>query len=390
MAIIKSEYYRFNGSGWDLHYFRTSADLILETDTKKVLTADERTLIAGYLTSFNGPGQLVKVNGNEGLEAGFIPSSLIPPLAYLSLDGGSIQNDLGVAGAINVGGNAVIGGNLFLNGGIAADSGIVSFSGNDAIDMDGGAIINVAAPINAGDAANKAYVDGLVAVGVKPVTSVVAATTQNMSLSGLTGVDGITLTAGARVLVWKQTTASENGIYIAATGGWSKVAADSNQGAYVFVNGGNTYNDWYFYCTALGVWIDHARPDTVSSGAGLTKSGNTLSISSGGVTNAMLAGGITDAKMASAASDDDDISAGWAAVPAASTETTPGNHIKYLYNAIRLLRGQANYNTNNAQTITGAYALATQRNRTFVATGVPTDNSGYITGDLLFKTISST
>lgn len=48
------------------------------------------------------------------------------------------------------------------------------------------------------------------------------ATTANHALSGLTAIDGVTPVAGDRILVWWQTTASQNGIYVAAAGAWSR------------------------------------------------------------------------------------------------------------------------------------------------------------------------
>ncbi len=52
--------------------------------------------------------------------------------------------------------------------------------------------------------------------------SVVAATTANIALTGLQTVDGVALTAGARVLVKNQTAAKDNGIYKVAAGAWSR------------------------------------------------------------------------------------------------------------------------------------------------------------------------
>lgn len=57
-----------------------------------------------------------------------------------------------------------------------------------------------------------------------------AATTANIALSGLQTVDGVALAASDRVLVKNQTTASENGIYIAASGAWTRADdADSDE-----------------------------------------------------------------------------------------------------------------------------------------------------------------
>lgn len=70
-----------------------------------------------------------------------------------------------------------------------------------------------------------------------------AATTANIVLSGLQTIDGVALAAGDRVLVKDQSTGSQNGIWVVATGAWTR-AADFNgaldvvQGSMVFVIGG--------------------------------------------------------------------------------------------------------------------------------------------------------
>lgn len=57
-----------------------------------------------------------------------------------------------------------------------------------------------------------------------------AATTANITLSGLQTVDGIVLVAGDRVLVKNQTSGATNGIYLASTGAWTRTAdADGNR-----------------------------------------------------------------------------------------------------------------------------------------------------------------
>lgn len=59
--------------------------------------------------------------------------------------------------------------------------------------------------------------------------SVQAATTTNIALSGLQSVDGVSLGAGARVLVKNQTAGKDNGLYTVAAGTWKRCPdADTN------------------------------------------------------------------------------------------------------------------------------------------------------------------
>lgn len=43
MATIKSEYYRFNGVSWDIHYFKTTMDMVEGLTTSLAGKLDKRT-----------------------------------------------------------------------------------------------------------------------------------------------------------------------------------------------------------------------------------------------------------------------------------------------------------------------------------------------------------
>jgi hypothetical protein len=78
------------------------------------------------------------------------------------------------------------------------------------------------------------------------------ATTGNITLSGEQTLDGI-LTAASKVLVWKQTTAADNGLYTSAAGAWTRdnafTAADKIYNPIVVARG-QGYGQKMFVCTA--------------------------------------------------------------------------------------------------------------------------------------------
>lgn len=154
------------------------------------------------------------------------------------------------------------------------------------------------APTSNTDIANKQYVDAI-AQGLSPKQAVKCATTANITLSGLQTIDTYTTLAGDRVLVKNQSTSSENGIYIAGAGAWSR-ATDMDvwsevPGAYTVILNGSANINTGWVCTAsdtgtIGVtampWVQFSGTGTYYAGTGLTLSANTFSITDTGVTAA--------------------------------------------------------------------------------------------------------
>lgn len=164
---------------------------------------------------------------------------------------------------------------------------------NTALSLGGSRISNLAAPIGAADAANKGYVDSVVQ-GLDVKRSVRCATTEQLIMPPSV-VDGVTLTPGDRYLVKDQTVTPEtNGIYIwVSSSEWGPRAEDADTseevttGMYVYVeeglvNGGLGFNlitpmPISLGITPLNFTAFSGAGDTVA-GAGLSKSGNVISI----------------------------------------------------------------------------------------------------------------
>jgi hypothetical protein len=171
---------------------------------------------------------------------------------------------------------------LMLEGNVAVNGGTLSLSGSR--------ILSVATPTADTDAANKAYVDGLVS-GLTWKATCRVATTANITLSGTQTIDGVAVVAGNRVLVKNQTAASANGIYVAAATGWSR-APDVNTGdslvnAAAFVSEGTTQADTAWVVTTnapitIGTtaitWVQFGAGAVYAAGNGLMLTGNVFAV----------------------------------------------------------------------------------------------------------------
>jgi hypothetical protein len=176
----------------------------------------------------------------------------------------------------------------------SASTGAVTLSLPNAVTFPGTVTLN-ADPSQALEAATKQYVDA-VAQGLNVHASCVAATTSNINLTTdlQTGdvIDGVTLAAGDRVLVKNQSTASQNGIYLAVTSGAAVRASDFDTptevvpGDFVFVSGGTNYDNTGWVqtekVTTIGTdpinFTQFSGAGTYLAGNGLTLTGSTFSI----------------------------------------------------------------------------------------------------------------
>ncbi|MBA4851356.1 head decoration protein [Emticicia sp. BO119] len=167
--------------------------------------------------------------------------------------------------------------------------GSVPFTANQ--DMGGFKITGLGVPASANDAVRLVDLQNTQA-GLSGKESVRVATTANISLSGAQSIDGVSVVAGDRVLVKNQTTATQNGIYLCATGAWTRaIDADSagelKAGSFVFVTEGTVNADSGWILSTDGAitigstainWTQFSGVGQIIAGTGLTKSGNSIDI----------------------------------------------------------------------------------------------------------------
>jgi hypothetical protein len=146
-----------------------------------------------------------------------------------------------------------------------------------------------------GQAVNKGQLDAVQTLATQGAKKdpVRLATQSNDTLSGLVARDGVTPVAGDRVLVAAQTTSSANGIYVAASGAWTRAtdfAAGSTQvpGTTLYVSEGTVSGDKQYSITSdatvtVGTtshtWgITGGGATTYGAGNGLQLSANNFSV----------------------------------------------------------------------------------------------------------------
>lgn len=388
MANIYTGFYkRFNGTDWDTIYFKAPASAITETDNRKWLTATQQGNINTYLQTFNAANKLLKLDSSGKILSTQLPFTIGD---YLKKSGGTMTGDL------NMGNNTIYvnditsGGDSFINMTLdkvhmyADEEILLRSSAIKLSDVDGGTVRlqKVANPEAATDAANKQYVDQLISTGTNSVESVKAATTANVTTSGLGKIDNYQLIADDRVLVKNQTDTSQNGIYIAKTTSWTKIPEDSGVGVLVFVEHGNVNNDSTWMSKETNEWLKFSQVDLFEFGEGLTKSGEVIKLADTEIRNKHIASNA-------------DISVSKLGTHKANENRTGGfsttnsvrfnEHVDWLWTTIKRLRGTPTSTAINNETISGAYteiaALEASKNRTYIGTAAPSGSS-YISGDI--------
>jgi len=157
----------------------------------------------------------------------------------------------------------------------------------------------IADPTLAAHIATKGYVDAA-RQGLDVKQSVRVASTANVAIStGLVAgqvIDGVTLVAGDRVLLKNQTTASQNGIYVASVSGAASRSSDANgtadtgelkSGTFAFVEEGTVNFDSGFVVSTDGTiavgtdaitWTQFSGAGSFDAGDGLSKNGTQVNV----------------------------------------------------------------------------------------------------------------
>lgn len=159
------------------------------------------------------------------------------------------------------------------------------------INANGQSITGLPTPVNATDATTKGYVDSVVQ-GLNLKQAVIAVATGNITLSGTQSIDGVSVSVGQRVLCVGQSDPKTNGLYVVASGNWARPldyqSGSSAAASYTFVEEGSTNQDSGWVCvtdpgqdtvdTNGTSWTQFSGAGQIIPGAGIAKSGNTLSV----------------------------------------------------------------------------------------------------------------
>jgi hypothetical protein len=296
---------------------QTQIDSKQATLTGGATTIASSNLTASRALQSNGSGK-VEVSDVTTTELGYLDgvSSAIQTQLDAKQDSDAQLTD--IAGLTPTDSNFIVGdGSNFVTetGATARTSlGLGSIATQEAnnVSITGGAVTGLGSPSANSDAATKDYVDQAVA-GLRTRVIAECATTANINLTnGLEAgdtIDGVTLVAGDRVLVKDQSTASENGLYLAVSSGAASRDPEHDtiaelSGGMVVVNQGSANDNKIFLCTtdntgSVGstsityVVVTPNNSGTVTSvgvadsGAGEFTVGNTPITSSGNITLAV-------------------------------------------------------------------------------------------------------
>ena len=295
------------------------------TITGAATTIDTEDLTASRALTSNGSGK-VEVSAVTSTELGYLDGVSSAIQTQLDAKQASDAQLTDIAGLTPTDSNFIVGdGSNFVTetGATVRTSlglGSIATQAANNVSISGGSVTGLGEPSSNSDASTKSYVDQAVA-GLRTRIIAECASTANVNLTnGLEAgdaIDGVTLVAGDRVLVKDQSTASENGLYLAVSSGAASRDPEHDSiaelsGGMVVVNQGSANDNKIFLCTTDNTGsvgstsitytvITPSNSGTVTqigiadSGAGEFTVGNTPITSSGNITLAVNS--IADTKL---------------------------------------------------------------------------------------------
>jgi hypothetical protein len=170
-------------------------------------------------------------------------------------------------------------------------------NGVDLVDFSAVELRSTFAPNNDATLVNKAYVDS-VASGMDTkescrVATLVAGGNIDLATGTLLVIDGVQTVAGDRVLVKNQTDPTENGIYVAATGAWTRSedqdgspASEVSSGNFTFIEeGSQAATGWVLTGDGLItigtddlIWTQFSKASEYTAGDGIDIAANVISV----------------------------------------------------------------------------------------------------------------
>ena len=103
----------------------------------------------------------------------------------------------------------------------------------------------------------------------------IVASTTSLTLSSTQVIDGVAVSTGERVLVWRQDSSTENGIYVVQSSAWTRALdfngqRDATRGTLVYVSTGTFGGDRLFIVTSTGINVPGSSTITFTRGIVLT------------------------------------------------------------------------------------------------------------------------